>query len=630
MYPTGGGFAVRRLSRILAAPTDITVNANDSHASTRPAVNHELFLMGHRNLPVTSIGHCLLATLTAWAAYGTSPQTTLAVWLIYMLAVGALYGALFWRFRSYANADVPDIHALSRWRNYRHATQLISGVGWGGIGFLLVPGAEVHNILLMTAYAGMIGYSGATNSFNDSRGFALSALALTVVMVSELATTFGAQATALSVMCTLYALVLTVVVKNAHMALRETIRLRIANQALAAENAASASKAEKANRDKSEFLAAASHDLRQPVHALLLLLEAYRQREPAALKHPLMRQISAAGQSINSMFNALMELSRLESGNERVSYETILLPDLMEAALDGVRPAADDKGLATRIRTSPQLRNACVRTDRVLLGRVLGNLLNNAVRYTHKGGILLSARPAHANAGIWLEVWDTGTGIEQVHQTRIFDPYVQLGNQERDRAKGLGLGLAIVRHATQLLGLPLSLHSRAGRGSCFRVLIPDALLSEAPPATTIPALLDEPTSAYGALTGRRVLLVDDDPMVLQAMQALLSTWNIDLRCLSAGISDASVSVLDACGDDWTPECIISDFRLPGNMDGIEILDLLLERFPTAIGVLQTGELAHHVQARAQDEGYLVLSKPVAPELLATTLNALLERRRTPR
>lgn len=614
----------------MARPTKTTVNPTDPHAATRPAVNHELFLMGHRNLPVTSIGHCLLATLTAWAAYGTSPRATLLWWLAYMLAVGALYCVLYWRFQTYARAGTPDPTELRRWRNSRHATQLISGVGWGGIGFLLVPGAEVHNILLMTAYAGMIGYSGATNSFNDSRGYALSAMALTVVMVSELAATFGTQATALSVMCALYAMVLTLVVKSAHTALRETIRLRMANQVLAAQNAASATRAEKANRDKSEFLAAASHDLRQPVHALLLLLEAYRQREPSALNHPLMRQISAAGQSINSMFNALMELSRLESGSERVSSETLKLSDIMEAALAGVRPAADGKGLTLRSRCSPQLQDACVRTDRVLLGRVLGNLLSNAVRYTPKGGILFSARPAHVTGGIWLEVWDTGSGIEQAHQSRIFDPYVQIGNQERDRSKGLGLGLAIVRHATQLLGLPLSLHSRPGRGSRFRILVPDALVTESLPATTIPALLEESSNVYGALIGRRVLLVDDDPMVLQAMQALLSSWNIDLRYLSEGMAEGSDRILDVCGDGWIPECIISDFRLPGSMDGIEILDLLLDRFPSAIGVLQTGELANNVQARAQDEGYLVLSKPVAPELLAATLNALLERRRTPR
>jgi len=174
--------------------------------------------------------------------------------------------------------------------------------------------------------------------------------------------------------------------------------------------------------------------------------------------------------------------------------------------------------------------------------------------------------------------------------------------------------------------MTLSLVSRPGRGSCFRILIPAEMECDTGAIATIPGVLDGPAMASGALSGRRILLIDDDPMVLQAMQALLAGWGIDLRCADQG----NVDVLEVCGIDWVPECIISDFRLPGNRDGIELLDMLLEQYPTAIGILQTGELASSVQSRAQDEGYLVLSKPVEPALLAATLNALLERRRMPR
>jgi len=598
------------------------VKPSAHHVATRHAVNHELFLLGYKNLPVTGVGHSLLSILTVWAAAGTVGNTTLTWWLGYMLTIGALYGFEHWNFRAYARGDISGPHELQRWRMHRQTLQFFSAAGWGGLGFLLVPGAEMHNIVIMTAFTGMVGYSAASNTANDVRGFAVSALASSGILVSQLATAFGREAAALSIMTILYSAVLTVVVKNTSATMRETIRLRMSNQALAAENARQAALAERANRDKSEFLAAASHDLRQPVHALLLLIEAYRQGDPKAASHPLVRQIAAAGQSINGLFSALMELSRLESGTEKPSPVPIKLRAAMQAAIDNIRPQGDQKKLVLRTFVSKALAQTTVYTDKVLLERILGNLLSNAIRYTSHGGVLLALRKAHGSDGLWLEVWDTGMGIAQVDQKRIFDPYVQIGNRERDRSKGLGLGLAIVRHAAELLGMGVSLYSRVGHGSRFRLYIPPSLIQEETEASMPAALSDFVRQPGAVLAGRRILLIDDDPMVLQAMQALLGEWQMDLRC-NGGADD---SVLVQCDPDWTPECIVSDFRLPGPHNGIALLDALLERYPNAVGILQTGEMARDVYTQAEEAGYLVLSKPVPPQTLASTLSAVLERR----
>jgi len=246
------------------------------------------------------------------------------------------------------------------------------------------------------------------------------------------------------------------------------------------------------------------------------------------------------------------------------------------------------------------------------------------VRYTAQGGVLLSLRRAHGGDGWWLEVWDTGMGIAPADQARIFDPYVQLGNRQRDRAAGLGLGLAIVRHACKLLGIDLTLRSRPGRGSCFRLHLPANLLVSA-----VSADPPKPTHAQHAplvnpsnwLNGRRLLLVDDDVMIQRAMQALLGSWGLEVRSASEG----DVSVLAVCAD-WTPDCVLCDFRLPGPMDGVAMLDFLQERFPAMVGILQTGELAQTVQARAEEAGYMVLFKPVEAHILASTLAAVLDRR----
>lgn len=598
------------------------MNSSNYQAVTRKAVNHELFLLGYANLPVTGAGHSLLSILTVLAAHETVPNATLAWWLTYMLTIAVLYGFEYWNFSDYSRSDSSNEDELQRWRTHRQSIQLFSALGWGGLGFLLVPGAEVHNILIMSAFTGMVGYSAAGNTANDARGFAISAVASTGMLVSQLTSTFGREATVLSTMTILYSIVLTLVVKNTSAAMRETIRLRMANQELASENARQAALAEKANRDKSEFLAAASHDLRQPVHALLLLIEAYRQGDAQAAIHPLILQITAAGQSINGLFNALMELSRLESGTEMPNWGTVRVTSAVRSALDSVRPQADKRRLTVRAYVSKALAYVNVRTDRVLLERIVVNLLSNAIRYTNQGGVLIVLRKAHQDDGLWLEVWDTGVGISTPNLARIFDPYVQIGNRERDHSKGLGLGLSIVRHATELLGIRISVVSRPGKGSRFRLYFAPALmLEEALPS--VPAALSETIGQPQAiLTGRRILLIEDNPMVIQAMQALLGGWQMDLRC-DTGADDTVLSMKDP---HWSPECIISDFRLPGPKTGIELLDALLEQYPDAVGILQTGELAKEVHAQAEDAGYLVLSKPVSAQTLASTLCAVLERR----
>ncbi|OIN92503.1 MAG: hypothetical protein AUJ20_07355 [Comamonadaceae bacterium CG1_02_60_18] len=590
-----------------------------------PEVDHALFLIGHSNLLSTGWGQITLVSLVGLASYQRTSPGTLMLWLGYLVLIGLGYLWLYRYFQPEASLPAPNVAGVKRWQSYRRTLQFCSAVGWGCMVWLMVPGASVHNAVLMTVFTGVIGHAAAGNSANDYLGVVISAITTVVVFVWHIPAIFGADALYLMLMLVLYAVVLISSLGNTHRSLRKSIRLQLENKSLAISNAEQAARAEKANRDKSEFLAAASHDLRQPVHALLLLIEAYRQQVPAAQSHPLMLQIVQAGQSINSLFGALMELSRLESGTEQVRMAPVSLGQALQAALKGALPEARNKGLHLRSYVAPKVRSMRVLSDQVLLGRVIGNLISNAVRYTHRGGILVALRWAH-QGGLWLEVWDTGIGISLANQERIFEAYVQVGNHERDRSKGLGLGLAIVKHAAELLGLAVSVRSEPGRGTRFRVCFPAAMLSAAPaaPGPTSP----QPDSNVALpriqpwLAGRRVLLVEDDSLVLAAMTALLTGWGIDLRCAMR----SDTSVLRVCAPDWVPECVLCDFRLPGPLTGIGLLDQLQQQFPTAIGVLLTGEMATSVQQDAEDAGYLLLSKPVDASVLAMTLNTLLERR----
>lgn len=596
-----------------------------------PEVDHALFLIGHRSLLTTGWGQIALASLVVLAVHKQTDSVTLGVWWCFLVLIGLTYPLLHSQFNADAQRPAPNVAGVKRWQRYRRNLQLCSALGWGAMVWLMVPGASVQNAILMTVFTGVIGHAAAGNSASDYFGVVISAITAVAVFVWHIPAIFGEAAVPLVLMLVLYVIVLVSSLGNTHRALRKSIRLQIENQALAISNAEQAARAEKANRDKSEFLAAASHDLRQPVHALLLLIEAYRQQVPQATNHPLMQHMTQAGQSINSLFNALMELSRLESGTEKITVSEFDVCDLLCQAIAHARPQARAKGLSLRCHLAHGLRAVRLRSDQVLLGRIVGNLLSNALRYTVHGGVLVALRKAHgsldqAAPDLWIEVWDSGIGIAPADQLRIFDPYVQMGNRERDRSQGLGLGLAIVRHACELLGLAVSVASVPGRGTRFRLTLPGQLRAD--PSQLDPQTMPVPVGHASSvqagvwLIGRRVLLVDDDPLVQVAMKALLAGWQLDVRCAVR----ADATVLAACAPDWVPECVLCDFRMPGEMNGIELLDLLQEKFPRAIGVLLTGEMGPTVQQAAEDAGYMLLSKPVDAAVLANTLGALLERR----
>lgn len=234
--------------------------------------------------------------------------------------------------------------------------------------------------------------------------------------------------------------------------------------------------AEQANRMKSKFFAAASHDLRQPMHALTLFVEVLKNHDHDAQTARLVGQVEHSIEALSSMFDALLDISKLDAGVIQPQYEYFIIQPLLERMYAEFSWLAHDKGLSLEVAGCHQT----VYTDPLLLERVLRNLLSNAIRYTHHGGITVTCEVREE--GLQLKVCDSGVGIAPEHMTRIFEEYYQIGNQQRDRSKGLGLGLAIVQRLEQLLGYRMKLDSVAGEGSCFTLLLPLAsgFLGDAP------------------------------------------------------------------------------------------------------------------------------------------------------
>lgn len=363
-----------------------------------------------------------------------------------------------------------------------------------------------------------------------------------------------------------------------------------------------------ANQAKSRFLAAASHDLRQPMHALGLFIAQLQDtaRSPRTLE--LVEQAQASVSALERLLDAILDISKLDAGVLTCQFTEFAVQDLLQRLSASFGPEFARKGL--RLRTVPTA--LVVRSDPVLLERILLNLISNALRYTERGGVLLGCR--RTGGKVRIEVWDTGIGIPKEKHREIFQEFVQLGNPERDRSKGLGLGLAIVERLAQLLGHRLELRSEPGHGSVF------ALTMERGAAPRVVEAIQTLEPTTDQLHGALVVLVDDDMLVRTAMAGLLRGWGCHV--IAAGGSEDALRQL--AHSERLPDAIICDYRLPGEENGIALIARLREATAFDIpAVLVTGDTAPERLQEAQASGFPILHKPVRPAKLRTLLDSLL-------
>jgi signal transduction histidine kinase len=360
------------------------------------------------------------------------------------------------------------------------------------------------------------------------------------------------------------------------------LRVGFENQDLArqlqlreAEARSARQRAEAANLAKSRFLAAASHDLRQPLHALALLLDhaVHTAQEPALSLT--LRQAARSVDSLHGLFTGLLDLSRLDAGSLTPEIRPVALGKLLERIDNDYRTLALGKGLQFQCVTSA----AWTRTDPVMLDRILRNLLDNAVKYTAAGSI--SVQLAEYPQTLSISVRDTGVGISEADRERIFEEYFQASNPARDRARGLGLGLAIVKRLCDLLGQRIEVDSAPGRGSAFTITLERA----EPPAATGDEDATQPPRSLAALSGKVVVVIEDDAEVIDAMRTLLTGWRC--HCIAAGDAEGVIAQLDAEG--LKPDAIIADWRLGGAHNGMQVIERLQQRYGASHATLVTGE-----------------------------------------
>lgn len=356
--------------------------------------------------------------------------------------------------------------------------------------------------------------------------------------------------------------------------------------------------AEAAYQAKSRFLAAASHDLRQPAHALGMFVSRLSEMPKEPQMQTLVTGVEASVRALQDMLDSFFDYSRLDAPSMQIKPQDFAVEQVFEQLRTGFAEMAAAKGLRLHICTSQRW----VHSDPVLLHRVLLNLLNNAVQHTAQGRILVACRPGKDPGQARIEVWDSGIGIAPEHQERVFDEFYQVDNRERDRTKGLGLGLSIVQRSCRLLGHPLRMWSRPGVGTRFCVTLPQV----SRPPVELRANPFE-TNLTAELTGLRVLLIEDDALGSQALQGLLESWGCQVA-----VADSGTGACDLLGHGESPDFVLSDYRLRGGRDGVEAIVLLRQATarPDLPACVISGDTDVTVRDRVLAAGLVLLQKPV--------------------
>lgn len=368
--------------------------------------------------------------------------------------------------------------------------------------------------------------------------------------------------------------------------------------------------AEKANRAKSHFLASASHDLRQPTHAIGLFVASLRQQPLQPQAELLVDYLQQSVHSMQDLLDGLLDLSRLDSGTVRVDAQAVPVEAVFATLRSATGPADMKPSVHLRVRPT----RLWARTDPALLRQVLVNLVQNAIRYTDQGTVLVCCRPVRQGAALRIEVRDSGIGIEPQEQEVIFQEFYQVHNPGRDRGKGMGLGLSIVDRTVQLMGHTLELRSAPGCGSTFAIELPRCSPQEAPAAHMLAG--EVPDHSGG---GARILVLEDDPLVQSALCALLSSWSYQVDATST--HDEALASLQTRG---VPDLFICDFRLGGVHSGLQVIQELRLRAGRHVpACLISGDTDADLIRQASEQEVPLLHKPIRPAKLRALLRRLI-------
>ncbi|MBL3598600.1 MAG: hybrid sensor histidine kinase/response regulator [gamma proteobacterium endosymbiont of Lamellibrachia anaximandri] len=485
---------------------------------------------------------------------------------------------------------------------------LISSTLWGSLTWLLTGTWDIHAFIVLMPMLGI--FAGAINL---AAILPIYFCLVTPILLQSLAVFLFTEA-ANPLLAGLFAIYYAGMIKFAvelHKMLVHTYSLQFELESANDELVVQKQTAEKANIDKSRFLAAASHDLRQPLYAMELFLGGLSLDRGRDNRVYLLSRLRNALDSMQEMFSSLLDMSRFDAGVISPMKINIFSNQLLQSLKYKFDDECNRKGIRLIVRPS----NHWVYSDPILIQRVLENYISNAVKYTDSGGVLVACR--RHGEGFRFEVWDTGKGIRQEEMNSIFDAFHQLDNPERDRRKGVGLGLSIVDQIASLLETPVCVRSQHGKGSVFCIDVPKGK-AEAVPLVELDdnALVDD-----DVFVDLVVWVVDDDIDILEGLQLQLETWGCITRTF-----ESLKHVQAVMTEDYdSPDLLISDLRLRAHKSGIEVIEIVRQHSKNAVSaILITGDTGQRELQKISKAGVPLLHKPVTAEKLRLTMAKLLK------
>ena len=597
----------------MATPEQPAVGATPDRGRSRQAGHvRALFVQSPASLTGNLIGVVLVGAIF-WPLAGRVPMSA---WLGMAAALWLLRLAHYLRFVK--QRDAADT-TLQQWRGSWRALVLAQGSMWGVAAWLFWGlGTAYHQVSLI-----LIVYSYCLGSVQllatQWRIFLVFITLVLAPLIVRIATDSDQPwHLQLAGILTLLFGITVLMGRTYGSALGHAISLKARTDELAAQlrvemhEAEEARRAaESANRAKTQFFAAASHDLRQPLHAMGLFAKALRQRSHDPEVASLVNSINESVDALEGLFSELLDITRIDTGGVDVNPSPVAIRDLFGRLRLHFEPVAFEKGLMLSFHGERHVAQA----DPVLLERVLRNLVSNAIRYTEDGGVLVSCRPWQG--GLRLQVWDSGIGIGEASLPRIFDEFYQAQSSrplEPHHRKGLGLGLAIVKRLTALMGSPVSVRSRIGKGTVFSMDVPLGRL----PRRVGSVGADGPRSSKAplglTLQGRFIVVVEDEAAVREGLVVVLQAWGAQVLAFDtvdavrAWVADAHAQV---------PDLLLVDYRLPQGTTGIEALTALRRRFTQSLlpAIVITGSTLGGHEDEAVTHDFHLLIKPVLPNKL---------------
>lgn len=567
------------------------------HRQIRPE-QIRLLYANRVNVLSGSLAIGVLPTIVLWQ---NSNKIILSLWCMTAIALVIVR----WKLSSEygRRTTVEQNEHCEHWAKQFAAGSFLQGVLWGAVPLIFYTDNVHLFALILTLHAGFVACAALATSIYLP---ILLAFVIPSSILFFIATLLkgGLEYWPHALIIVAYSIVLLLYAKRNSQSVLEQVSLRLENAELMENLKTEKEKAEQAMLAKNRFLAAASHDLRQPVHALGLFVSSMETRDDVTHRRYVLEKIKQATSALAGLFHGLLDISKLDANVLKNNPDHVCLDSLLLLIESQFQHSAQEKGLEFKVPTTTE---HIAYVDEGLLERILRNLVSNAIKYTHAGYVTVIVEIDEDDT-LSIAVEDSGTGIDECEHKNIFSEYHQLINPARDREQGLGLGLAIVQRLCKLTEIPISVESKLGLGSTFTLKVPRGDPNQVMKTPTL-----ENSKEYFPLN---VLVIDDEKEIVEGMRQVLKSWHCNT------ITATSIdSALQALKGSHAPDVIIADFRLGESISGLDAIKIIREEFNLNIpALLITGDTAPERLQQAATAEITVLHKPVEPTLLKQALD----------